>query len=188
VELSQPLSGRPRAAGKLSRYLLEQHDLHRRAPTSQQVAPWTLWNIDRLERLASELAVAMLGGWVRQGLTREAVAAQLAVLSPRQRLDSLAHARRLGHLPFPSAGRWPLRDKAPSALPDLGLSCLCSLLEDRESGTRCRFRLRLAPDRVSRVSLSVLQRKEAEDLVAQHASAGTHERSGQELNPMEARP
>lgn len=168
-----------RAQGRLSRRalcrasasLLQRQGVATRHPAGLQDRRWLLLSDALLRELALELGVAMLGGWVRDGLQREQVAHQRRVLSPAQRAQALVHAGRMRWLPFP-ATPWPLAADEAGAVLALGASCLAVLLAQRDDGAAPRLALRFAPGTLLPLTLDDGQRAEAAGLVA----AWVHER------------
>jgi len=148
--------------------LLDRHGLRQRYLRSDDARGWVLLPLTRLEPVARELAVAMLGGWVRNGLTREDVAQQLHVLGPEGRAAAMRYAGALQALPYPADGiRWPMASLQPASVIDLGWSCMAALLPEVETGARERFLMRFPQDFAPPLELDDAQRREALNLVVE---------------------
>lgn len=150
-----------------SRMLIEKHGLQGRHLRELGRHAWLLVRNDVLRRIAARLGTAMLGGWVRYRLERQAVRLQLQVLGEAGRQQALADAATLRALPFFNLepGAWPpSRDPARTCVL-LGTCCLATLLDDPRSGALQRFLLRFPLGTVTPLALSAPQREEAHQLI-----------------------
>jgi len=160
--------------------LLGRHGLRQRYMRSSGELAWLLLPPARLEPVARELAVAMLGGWVRNGLTREEVAQQLHVLGPDGRAAAMRYAASLQALPYPADGvRWPMTSPEPASVVELGWSCMAALLTDEETGARARFLMRFPRGVVAPLELNDPQRSEALHLIGEQTSVNSSTSGGQ---------
>lgn len=159
---------------RASQVLLDRHGLRQRYLRPSSDHAWLLEPEVSTRRVAQELGVAMLGGWVRHSLERTEVARQLQVLGPTNRARAMAHATTLHALPYPAgkaaagalnAARWPIALSGPQAVFQLGVSCLAALLTDGSSGAHERFEMRFAQGLVVPLELNAAQRHEAQDLI-----------------------
>lgn len=151
---------------RASAALLESHGLNQRYLKQADEHAWLLLPPTSIEPVAQALGVAMLGGWVRNGLEREQVLQQLQVLGPEQRAVAMNHAASLQALPYPSSGEgWPMARLEPSSVFALGVSCLAALLTDHGSGSRERFLMRFAKSLVVPLELNEAQHDEALGLI-----------------------
>jgi hypothetical protein len=161
--------------------LLERHNLQQRYARNVDAHPWLLWAVQPVQSLARTLGVAMLGGWVRTRLEREQVAQQLRILDAEQRAEAMRHAATLQALPYPTGDDgWPLSRPEPSAVVDLGVSCLAALLSDASSGSLERFSMRFPRGTVVPLALTHAQRDEALGLIRDHLK---NHRDGQGAEP-----
>jgi hypothetical protein len=167
VRLLEPREGvAMRVLRRASSALLECHALSGRYLKQADEHGWLLLPPRSLEPVAQALGVAMLGGWVRNGLEREQVLQQLRVLGPGQRAAAMNHAESLRALPFStSRGGWPMARMEPSSVFELGLSCLAALLTDQGAGSRERFLMRFPKGMVAPLELNQAQREEALSLI-----------------------
>jgi hypothetical protein len=151
---------------RASAALLERHGLNQRYLKQADEHAWFLLPPVSLQPVAQALGVAMLGGWVRNGLEREQVAQQLHVLGPEQRAAAMNHAVSLRALPYSTSGDgWPMARLEPSSVFELGVSCMAALLTDHSSGSRERFLMRFAKGLVAPLELNDAQRDEALGLI-----------------------
>lgn len=151
---------------RASAALLERHDLKQRYLKQADKHPWLLLPPASLQSAAQALGVAMLGGWVRNGLEREQVVQQLKVLGPEQRVVAMNHAASLRALPYPSSdGGWPMARLEPSSVFALGVSCMAALLTDHSSGSRERFLMHFAKGLIVPLELNDAQQDEALGLI-----------------------
>ncbi len=181
---AQVLEPRDKASMRLLRRasmdVLDRHGLRDRHLRSADPHPWLLLPPKLLEPLARELAVAMLGGWVRNGLTREEVALQLHTLGPDGRAAAMNYAVSLQALPYPADGiRWPMTSLEPTSVVELGLCCMAALLTDESTGERERFLMRFPRGFITRLDLDEAQRSEALDLIHQRRLGAVPEQRGQ---------
>lgn len=176
---------------RASQVLLDRHSLRQRHLRHTNVYAWLLEPEVSIRRVAEELGVAMLGGWVRHSLERAEVAQQLLVLGPSARARAMAHATALQALPYPpypphpsgnvasgvlNQARWPIALSGPEAVFRLGVSGLAALLTDESSGARERFVMRFAQGMVVQLQLNGAQRHEAQGVIGQvlqHEEAST---------------
>ena len=158
---------------RVSWSLLERHHLTTRYLHSTDDLAWLLLPLDVLKQVAQTLGVAMLGGWVRNGLAREQVSRQLKVLGPTQRLAAMSYAGSLAALPYSTSGAgWPLSSDRPGAVVELGVSCMAALLGDEGRGARRRFLMRFPEGFAVPIWLSDPQRLEALALIRQLTVTG----------------
>jgi len=151
---------------RASAALLESHDLTQRYLKQAEEHAWLLVPTASIQPVAQALCVAMLGGWVRNGLEREQVMQQLQVLGPEQRAVAMNHAASLQALPYPETDDgWPMNRFEPSSVLGLGVSCMAVLLTDHDSGSRERFVMRFAKHLIVPLGLNAAQRAEALGLV-----------------------
>ncbi len=167
--------------------LLARHDLQERFLRKADVEahPWLLVSAKRLQPVAQELGVAMLGGWVRTRLEREHVAQQRLVLDTQQRRAAMHHAASLRALPYAEGSGWPLSRLEPGAVPELGLSCMAALLDDPHSGARERFTMQFARGVIVPLALNEVQRREATTLI-QHQLRALQGQGHQQGGPRSA--
>lgn len=146
--------------------LLNRYNLRERYVRDLGKHNWLLQLEPVLIRIANDLGVAMLGGWVQRRLERQEVALQLRVLGAERRKLALQHAQTMRALPFaPDADGWPVSMTGSASAMRLGLSCLAALLDDEKSGARERFTLRFGYGMVSPLVLSPAQSDEALALI-----------------------
>ena len=146
--------------------LLNRYNLRYRYVRDLGKHNWLLQPEPVLTRIANDLGVAMLGGWVQRRLERQEVALQIRVLGTERRKLALQHAQTLRALPFaPTAVGWSVPMTGPSSVIRLGLSCLAALLDDEQSGARERFTLRFGYGMVTPLILSPAQNDEALALI-----------------------
>jgi YOP proteins translocation protein K (YscK) len=178
-----------RVLQRISMALLDRYGLRHRHVRDVGVHDWLLSPHDTVTRLARELGIAMLGGWVRSRLERQEVALQTLVLGAEGRRRALQHALVLRNLPLPPAigGVTPARLGTPMQGPQawgqtvldthtavrLGLSGMAALLDDSSTGARERFTLRFASGVISPLTLDAKRRDEAQQVMAsaQHDAA-----------------
>ena len=163
------LEPRERASLRLVRrasiVLLDRLGLRERYVRELSDNAWIVDSHDRVKRIALELGTAMLGGWVRNQLTRTQVALQLRVLGSSGRTRALGYASRFAALPFPLSGAWPIAPTGAATAHRLGVSCLAALLESELTGARERFLLRFPADMACSLLLSPRQRDEALSII-----------------------
>ncbi len=146
--------------------LLNRYDLRERYVRDLGKHNWLLQPEPVVVRIANDLGVAMLGGWVQRRMERAEVALQMRVLGVERRKQALQHAQTLRALPFaPDANGWPVPLTGSASYLRLGLSCLAALLDDESSGARERFTMRFGFGMVSDLWLSPAQRDEALALI-----------------------
>jgi YOP proteins translocation protein K (YscK) len=127
---------------------------------------WLLQPHPVLMRIATDLGVAMLGGWVMHRLERQEVALQVKVLGLEGRKAALAHAKTLRALPFaPGKGSWPVAPTGAATTLRLGLSALAAVLDDESTGARERLTLRFPAGMITPLVLTQAQRDEALALI-----------------------
>lgn len=150
-----------------SRMLIDKHGLQGRHLRELGRHAWLLVRNDVLRRIAERLGTAMLGGWVRNRLERQAVRLQLQVLGEAGRRQALADAGTLRALPFFNLepGTWPPAQDPARTCMLLGTCCLATLLDDPDSGALQRFLLRFPLAAVTPLALSAPQREEAHQLI-----------------------
>ncbi len=166
-----------RLVRRASIVLLDRLNLRQRFVRELRDDAWVLEPRERIQRIATELGTAMLGGWVRNRIERTEVALQLRVLGGPARQRALDYAHRLSALPFPLAGSWPLPLTGAATPLRLGVSCLAALLDSERSGARERFLLRFAADTTQQLLLSPRQRDEALSIIHGPAWAADEERA-----------
>lgn len=160
---------------RASLVLMDRHHLRDRFLARADECPWMLLPADAVRPIADELGLAMLGGWVRGGLEREQVAQQVRVLGAERRQRALQYAARLTSLPDPEHGdRWPIELLGPASVVELGISCMAALLEGdagtqpgRDSGAQERFAMRFPRGLIVPLRLTLTQREEARNLIAE---------------------
>lgn len=154
---------------RASMVLLERHGLHQRyirSTSDTDGLSWLFASQEQTNQIAEELGVAMLGGWVRHSLERQAVAQQLHVLGPERRARALTYATELRALPYPqNVETWPVVLSGPNGVIELGVSCMAALLHDDHSGAKERFVMRFAQGLVVPLSLELAQQQEALSLI-----------------------
>jgi hypothetical protein len=156
---------------RASAALLERQDLTRCWLRPADEPAWLGRPMD-MPALAQALGIAMLGGWVRNGLEREDVARQRCALTSEQRAQALVHADTLRALPYPCSrqgARWRLARFDPPAVIGLGASCMAALLSEAD-GSRQRFVMHFAAGALSSIDLEARQRDEAETLLRTRVS------------------
>jgi YOP proteins translocation protein K (YscK) len=146
--------------------LLNRYQLRDRYVRDIGKHAWLLQPHQVLMQIASDLGIAMLGGWVMHRLERQEVALQVKVLGAEGRKAALAHAQLLRALPFaPSKSGWPVLPTGASTTLRLGLSCLAAVLDDESTGARERLTLRFPAGMIVPLALSQAQRDEALALI-----------------------
>ncbi len=151
--------------------LLNRYQLQDRYVRDIGKHAWLLQPHPVLMRIATDLGVAMLGGWVMHRLERQEVALQVKVLGVEGRKTALAHAKTLRTLPFaPDKGSWPVVPTGAATPLRLGLSALAAVLDDESTGARERLTLRFPAGMITPLVLTQAQRDEALALI--HGSLG----------------
>jgi hypothetical protein len=154
--------------------LLNRYQLRERYVRDIGKHAWLLQPHAVLMRIATDLGVAMLGGWVMHRLERQEVALQVKVLGVDGRKTALAHAKTLRALPFaqgsaagsaPGRGAWPVAPTGSATTLRLGLSALAAVLDDESTGARERLTLRFPAGMITPLELTQAQRDEALALI-----------------------
>ncbi len=150
-----------RLAQHVSRALLDRYDLRSRFVGDVGQHGWLMQPHSVVMRLADDLGLAMLGGWVRLALERREVERQVAILGPQRRNTALQYGCALRALPYPAERNWPMMPHDSDTVVKLGLSCMLALLDAPVTGARERFCLRFPRDTFCDIVLSNAAKSEA---------------------------
>jgi hypothetical protein len=156
----------------VSKVLLEHNQLLTRYLKKTGETDWLLLPNNVLKPIAQALGIAMLGGWVRNGLSNQQVQQQLRVLTNAQRMAAIRYANELKALPYSNSGQgWLIDELKPSSLSKLGVGCMAALLEDEQTGAKTRFLMHFRQNFMRHVELNEAQRQEAKLLIHEHIKA-----------------